>query len=224
MRNTAPCAVSLTCVLLCLMSCDSRPSQTASKSDTKSVNEEKMTEMPIQDPNDPRTVVPFTEEQTQQMNMVTRAIVRVISKQNSLSEEESLFGEGKDHWPKAPGPILLRYYTKKLPDSNLSIEFERINDKEVWSSGAVGFRPKNFPRGVYRMDLPSTFFSDFVLEKAYAEDQPKRSIKRINIFQFRSQKGTANVQLQFEAREDVSSLQDKYPKSFHFLKVTRTGE
>lgn len=214
----------LACAATSLTSCDKKPPKQPMEQTAQIINEEKMTEQTLQDPHNLPAQVPFTDEQRLYLAEVTQAVLRVISKRTTLEKEEALFGEGHYHWPKAPGPIKFRYYYKKPRYQGFGLSFERLADDQIWFTGSFGFTPKNFPRGVYLMDLPASFFAGFTLEKVFAENRPDESIKRVNIFKFRLNEGNQNIQLQFEAREDVSSLQDKFPKSFHLLKVTRIGE
>jgi hypothetical protein len=212
------------CVFVGITSCGNKSPTATDVSKTETIIESKMTEPIFEDPNSLGAQVPFPKESREYLSLAIPAILRVISKQTSLSQEEAVLGKGTDHIPKGPEPVTLRYYSKKVGSENLGSGFKRRDDKHVWSEGEISFGPRNYPRGVYLMDLPAILFVDFALEKTSIEDRPDESIKRVNVFQFRSKAGNQNVQLQFEAREDVSSLQDKYPKSFHTLKITRIGD
>ena len=176
------------------------------------------------DVNDMPAITPMTEEQKQYFVAIVEAVLRVIRKKSTLEQEEVLFGEGQYHWPKDPKkPIKVSrsYPADNFRISFLTLGFSRENQNSIWSHGGLTIEPKN---GVYAMDFPESFFADFVLEKVFAEDRPNQSIKRVNVFQFRSKESNPNIHLQLEAREDVSRLKDKYPKSFHLLKITRIGD
>lgn len=176
------------------------------------------------DVNDMPAITPMTDEQRQYFVSIVDAVLRVIQKKSTLEQEEALFGEGHYRWPKDPKkPIKVSksYRADNFRIRFLTLGFSRENQNSIWSRGGLTIEPKN---GVYAMDFPESFFADFVLIKTFAEDRPNQSIKRVNVFQFRSKETSPTVQLQFEAREDVSSLEDKYPKSFHLFKLTRMGE
>lgn len=176
------------------------------------------------DVNDMPAITPMTDEQTQYFVSIVYAVLRVIQKKSTLEQEEALFGEGQYHWPKDPKkPIKVSrsYHADNFRIRFLTLGFSRENQNSIWSRAALTIEPKN---GVYVMDFPESFFADFALEKTFAEDRPNQTIKRVNVFQFRSKETGPTIQLQLEAREDVSSLENKYPKSFHLLKITRIEE
>jgi hypothetical protein len=188
------------------------------------LNEVNMTEIHAEDPLDTRTQIPISDELKAYLALITPAILRVISKETTLIQEEQILGVGKDHAPKGPEPVTYRYYDKNISGKHVGANFKRANESQTWSIGQIFLVPRNAPTGVYYMNLPSEFFNGYVLEKTFLEKRPDETIEAVNIFQFKLQNGAKNIRLQFETREDVSSLQDKYPKSFHLLKITRTGE
>ena len=189
-----------------------------------------MTQLMIQDPYDLQDIntipsmVPMSTELKQYLVDVTQSMLRVITKQTTLEHEEGFLGEGEYHWPKDPAKPIILKGLRKLRTKNFSVVFERRGEHSVWFEATLTADPRNYPIGLYWMDLPASFFADFILEKSFMEDRPNHSIKRVSVFQFSLKNSTQPIQLQFESRADVSSLQDKYPKSFHFLKITRTGE
>lgn len=71
------------------------------------------------------------------------------------------------------------------------------------------------------MELPGTFFEGFGLPAKFADERPKESLKRVNVFRYKVDARGASVQLDFEARSDVASLEAPYPQSFHRLTVRR---
>jgi hypothetical protein len=231
----------LVCLLgatICLSACDklSSPqtekvlSPQKSKNNSTDINEvNKMNEPTIQDPYDLVDIdstpskVPFSAELNQYLVVVMQSMIMVIKDKSDVKKTEPVLGEGEYHWPKDKKPITLRVY-KKLKTKRFSVVFERKNEDLPWFEGTLNAFPRNYPRSVYSMDLPASLFADFKLDKAFKEDRPEQSLKSVNVFQFHLKNSTTPVQLQFEAREDVSNLEDKYPKSFHFLKITRIGE
>jgi hypothetical protein len=201
------------------------------KIETPNAIQEKTMNMPkiigpydLHDVNTMPLIVPMTNEQKLYLISVVDAVLRVITKKTALEQEETLFGKGEFFWPKDPQkPIKVSksYDYENFRIKGLSLGFNRIDQNSVWSGAGITINPRNYPDGVYSMDLPASVFADFTLDKSFTEDRPEESIKRVNIFQFHLKSSQLNVKLQFEAREDVSSLQDKYPKSFHSLEITR---
>lgn len=179
----------------------------------------------LQEVNDMPAIVPMTDEQKLYLISVVAAALRVIIKKTTLDAEESLFGPGEYFWPKDPKkPIKVSKSYRSTRFRDLSLGFRRKDQDSVWSRVGISIHPRNFPDGVYFIDLSASFFADYVLKKSFAEDRPEESIERINVFEFSLKNSTQDIQLKFESREDISSLQDKYPKSFHYLKIIRTGE
>ena len=76
------------------------------------------------------------------------------------------------------------------------------------------------------MDVPAEFFSRMTLIKAVAEDRAANGsapARRVHIFEFSLTKGEVELGLQFETRDDLSSLKAPYPSTFDVLKVKRAG-
>jgi hypothetical protein len=168
--------------------------------------------------------IPLPAKLSEYLHAVVPAMLRVVSKQTTLMQEENLLGKGTDHTPKGPGPITMRYYDKTIGTDSLGATFKRKDEKSAWHESEITFGPSNYPRSVYVMGLSAGFFESYILEKSFVEDRPSGSIKRVNVFQFRLRSGFQNIRMQFEAREDVSSLQGKYPESFHTIKIIRLEE
>jgi hypothetical protein len=211
-------------IFLSIVSCNIQTPSTTNLISTEPVIEIKMTKEKPEANNDFYPQTAFPAELREHLYAVVPAMLRVVSKQTILPQEENLLGNGTDHIPKGPGPVTLRYYDKKIGSDNLSASFKRRDEKSIWHESEITVGPGSYPRSVYLMNLSAGSFENYVLEKSFVEDRPSGSVKRVNVFQFRLKNSSQNIHLQFEAREDVSSLQDKYPKSFHFLKITRTGE
>lgn len=181
----------------------------------------------FQDINNMPATVPMTDEQKKYLIEITNAVLRVIKKETPLEKEETLFGAGEFFWPKDPKkPIKVSksYQPNNFKVNYLALGFRRASQKDIWNQAGFTIEPKNFPHGVYVMDMPASFFSDYELDKSTMEERPDEAIKRVNVFQFHLKGSKLNVKLQFEAREDVSNLQDKYPNSFHYLKIMRIEE
>ena len=206
---------------VCQVSCSDDAKERQSAKTATSTSERAMNEQPALGPDDPRDQIPISKQSRDALTPLMRAMVRVIAKRNPLGHEEAVFGAGTDHVPKSAGPVLLRYYRTEVGLDSVEVRFERQDGNRIWSLSSFAIRPLNFPRGVYAMELPSSFFDGLGLEARFAEERPKESLKRINVFRFRSSDREVNVQLDFEARRDVASLEAPYPRSFHRLTVRR---
>lgn len=206
---------------VCQVSCSDDAKERQSAKTATSTSERAMNQQPALNPDDPREQIPISNQSREALMPLMRAMVRVIEKQSPLEREEAVFGVGTDHVPKSAGPVLLRYYRTEVGLDSVEVRFERQDGNRVWSLSSFTIRPLNFPRGVYAMELPSTFFEGFGLEARFADERPKESLKRVNVFRYRSSDRGVNVQLDFEARSDVASLEAQYPRSFHRLTVRR---
>ena len=179
-----------------------------------------MNEQLAMSPNDPRIQIPLSVETRVALTPLIRAMIRVITTQSLLAKEEAIFGSGTDHVPKSAGPVLLRYYQTKIGRDSVEVRFERQAGEKLWSLSSFAILSWNFPQGVYAMELPATFFDDLRLEAKLSEERPTESLKRVNVFRYRLREG-ASLQLDFEARGDVASLDTSYPRSFHQLTIRR---
>ena len=172
------------------------------------------------------SVVPMTDEQRAYIMALTDMAIRVIQKKTTLEEaENTLFGEGLYHFPKAPGPVKMKgFRSENFRMKFIHIVFERTDEKSIWNNAGLEITTKNSPKAEYQMDLPSSFFDRMILEKAVAEERPVNGstpAHKVHIFQFHTSSNGVKVQLKFETREGLSNLKDKYPKSFHSLEITR---
>lgn len=180
---------------------------------------EKMNDELIKNPSNLPSQVSFSNEQKKYLFLAINSTIKIISGEAMLKDEEHLFGQGKYIFPKNPGPIQYRYFPE-TPYIGFGISFERRTEKEIWLSATLGFHPENFPTGVYLMNLSKDFYENLILENSQFEERPEESIEKVNIFRYHL-KENKNIKLLFEAREDVSSLKDNYPKSFHIIKFIR---
>lgn len=155
------------------------------------------------------------------LKSILPAILRVVSGSSQLDEEEALFGDGVDHWPKNPGPPTLRYYNN-IKYSEFSISFEKKGGKDIWVNSNLAVLPSGYPHTVFRMDLNKDFFSDFIFEGAREEVQENKPIKNVVVFKFKTKNFRNNLRLEFRVRENMVDIKnDKYPSSFHSLEVSR---
>jgi hypothetical protein len=193
-----------------------QPAMTATSKSERTMNEQLAVS-----PDDPRDQIPISGQSREALTPLVRAMVRVIAKQSPLEGEGAILGVGTDHVPKSDGPVVLRYYRTEVGLDSVEVRFERQDGNTIWSVASFTIRPLNFPRGVYAMGLPSTFFDGLGFEARFGDERPKESVKRVNVFRYRANDRGVKVQLDFEARADVASLEDQYPRSFHRLTVRR---
>lgn len=206
---------------VCQISCGGDANKRELAKMATSRSERSMNQQLMAGPDDPRDQIPLATNSREALTPLIRAMVRVITKQNPLEREEAVLGSGIDHVPKSAGPVLLRYYRTEVGIDSVEVRFERKDGNQAWSLSSFAIRPFNFPRGVYSMELPSAFFDGFDLETRFVDERPKESVKRVNVFRYRSNDRGFNVQLDFEARSDVASLDAQYPRSFHRLTIRR---
>ena len=165
--------------------------------------------------------IPLPPEKLVYLKSIFPAILRVVSGERSLAEEEALFGDGVDHWPKNPAPPTLRYY-KNIPHSGFSISFEKKGGNEFWAKANLAVLPSGYPHTVFRMDLKKDFFSELVFESVRAEVQEYKPIKNVVVFTFKTKNFRNNLKLKFIVRENMVDIKnDQYPSSFHALDVSR---
>ena len=105
------------------------------------------------------SVVPMTEEQTAYITAVTDMAIKVIQKKTTLEvAENTLFGEGMYHFPKAPGPVKSKVFrSEKFRMKFIHIVFERMDEKSVWNSAELEISTRNSPESAYQMNLPASF-------------------------------------------------------------------
>ena len=206
---------------VCQVSCSENTKEGQSGKTATSTSERAMSEQPALGPDDPRDQIPLSIQSSDALTPLIRAMVRVLAKQSPLDREEVVFGVGTDHVPKSAGPVLLRYYRTHVGIDNVEVRFERRDGNQVWSLSSFAIRPLNFPRGVYVMELPTTFFDGFDLQTKFVDERPKESLKRVNVFRYRFSDRGIDLQLDFEARSDVAKLEAQYPRSFHRLTIRR---
>ncbi len=172
-------------------------------------------------------VIPLNDEQRGYLIEVLSAMIRVIDGSSSLEEEEEIvFGAGRFYWPKNPDePIRL---SKSYVDGNfrmpgLAARVSRESESAPWTRFGLSVRPRNFPRGVYSMQLPSSFFHDFQLQKVVQEEREFQSIRNPVVFYFKH-KRLNDISLKMEAREDVVTTSDSFPSSFYALQLLRESK
>lgn len=169
-------------------------------------------------------VVPFNDEQRKYVLELLSAMLRVIEGTSDLdSEESNIFGEGEFFWPKDPvKPVkTFRYYTfENFRVGGITLSFERRDEHSRWQRTSIAIEPRNFPIGVYGMNLPTSVFRDFQLIKSVQETRPNESIYKPVVFYF-SHRTIRDLTLKVEARSDVASDGASYPSTFHAIEITQ---
>lgn len=169
-------------------------------------------------------IVPFNDEQQKYVIELLSAMLHVIEGTSDLEvEEHKIFGEGKFFWPKDPTkPIkTLRYYLEEnFRMSGIALSFERKDGHSSWQKADLAVEPRNFPVGVYDMGMPLSVFQDFQLIKSVQETRPNESIHKPVVFYF-SHKAIRDLTLKVEARSDLTSVDDPYPRTFHGIEIVR---
>ncbi|MHA4866260.1 hypothetical protein ACXZ1M_01000 [Duganella sp. PWIR1] len=167
-------------------------------------------------------VVPMTSEQQQYVLSLIASTVDVIEQNRELSEKDPVFGGGAFFWPKnpqQPAKSKITYRPDNFKFQSITIGFSRENSQRPWSMAGFAIHPRNFPDGVFGMKLPKEFFSKLIFEKAYAERREHAALTEVNVFLYKLQRSGKSMTLQFDARPDVSNIQDQHPQSFHNLVI-----
>jgi hypothetical protein len=166
------------------------------------------------------TKVPFSADRLLATRSLMDAVVRIISKQTTLDAEKAILGIGRDHFPKARGPVLLRLYETPLGNETIEVAFERINEADGWSKATFGLRPKLFPKEVFDLQLKQNFFSQMKFISSREEERPLQRLEKVNAFNFEVNGLNMKVNVQFEAHPDASTL-GRVPETFHRVTISR---
>lgn len=201
-----------------ITSCDSKKVEYEAPALSPSSEKEKMATH-LSDPGPTR--VPFPKELEPLLDQMMKSVIRVVSKQNTLEQEESFLGKGRNYAEKHTPMLLMRSYDKELAGERSGIVFKRLSDKLVWSHGYFYVTAPGDPRVIYDMKLPASFFSGLTFNSAYALNRLQYQPPVVNFFEFKLTQNGIPVLLKFEAPIEVSNLEDKYPKSFIRLDITR---
>lgn len=169
-------------------------------------------------------IVPINDEQRAYVSEVMLALIRVVGEGSSLeAEEERVLGCGQFFWPKNPDePIKVSksYFGEHFRMSGIAARLERKGENLPWTKAGLTFHPRNFPRGVYEMKLPRETFKDFDLKEVTQEDRSGKRIQKPIVFLFEHKK-IKHFRMKIEARDDVASVGDPWPSSFHLIEMTR---
>jgi hypothetical protein len=175
------------------------------------------------------SVVPASAEQSQYVVALTNAMIRVLSRESTLEDEErALFGEGEYFWPKDPAkPVRVSrsYDAANFRVNFVSLSFARPSDGAPWTGAALAVTPKAFPRSAYQFAVPADFFSAMRFVKGSEEERPANGsapARKVHVFEYALVRGDVKLTLRFEARGDLSNLKDQPPKTFDLVKITKT--
>ncbi len=172
-------------------------------------------------------VTPLTVEQRSYVEFLLKSICEAVQANRSLAEKDLIFGSGKFFWPKDPKyptKALISYGAPNFKIRNIDIDFSRVDANSPWRSGSIFMRPRNFPFGIYDMGLRKEFFTHMTLENSYVKKNEHTAIKIANVFEYRLREGGKNMRLIFWGRPDVSSIEDKYPRSFYAFEAELIDE
>lgn len=180
----------------------------------------------MEERNDPRLQIPIKPEHLKYLTEGIKIAIQVVGGNSKLEGVDTVFGIGKDTPPKGPGAKLMRSYFKEILNKRMGATFTRRENGTVWYAADFGDGPSNAPRGVYKMDLPPSFFNEMILEKAFTTKPtaPNDVSPPRNIFEFRITQTKVPLKIEFTARPDVSNINDGYPKSFSNVRITRIEE
>lgn len=169
-------------------------------------------------------IIPLSDEQRSYVIEVLSAMIRVIAGSTPLELEERMYlGTGQFYWPKNPDePVRLSrsYFGENFRMAGIAANINRKSENSPWTRFSASVHPRNFPRGVYSMQLPSSFFKEFELQKVAQEMRDGERIANPIVFYFKH-KHIRNVMLKVEARDDVASTRDSLPSSLHALEIRR---
>jgi len=169
-------------------------------------------------------VVSLNDEQRAYVSQVVLALIAVVGEGFSLvAEEERVLGCGQFFWPKNPDePIRVSksYFGEHFRMSGIAARLQRKSESLPWTKAGLTVHRRNFPRGVYEMKLPRETFKDFDLKEVTQEDRYDQRIQKPIVFIFEHKK-IKNFRMKIEARDDVASVGDSWPSSFHLIEMTR---
>lgn len=134
------------------------------------------------------SIVEMNEDQKSYLMKLLSSIRSVIDNSSTLEIEESkILGEGNFFWPKDPQKPVMR--SKFFPSKNFQIRgirlnISRENNSQIWNKAVISVTPRNFPVGVYSMNLSEKFFDDYTLVHSKQENRPEYQIKDPIVFVF----------------------------------------
>jgi hypothetical protein len=168
------------------------------------------------------TEVEMNREQIEYIEKILRSVRSVIDGSSTLeAEEKEILGEGEFFWPKDPKkPAMLSksYISSNFRMQGIYLKFSRESAETPWSKAGISLTPRNYPMGVFIFSMPEGFFQEFKLTNVERQERLNERLVDITVFTFES-KDNKNISMIFEARSDIVSITDKYPRNFHLLWV-----
>lgn len=172
-------------------------------------------------------VIELEKEENIYLSGLVDSAIEVVSSKKDLSEEDYVFGKGQFFFPKDPKKVArlsIYYGAENFRLRSITAGFRRLNPEGPWCGVTVSVRPRNFPTGVYSVNLAPSLLSSLRLEHSHNEKRPNQPVKDVNIFRYGFSRNGANMNLIFESKSDVSPLNEEPPKIFHNLIIERISE
>jgi hypothetical protein len=170
------------------------------------------------------SIVTLNDVQRSYVSEVLSALVRIVGGVSSLeSEERNTLGCGQFYWPKDPvEPVRVSksYFGKDFRMAGIAARLDRKTESSSWVKAGLTVRPRNFPTGVYDMQLRSDVFKDFELKKVAKEERQNERIKQALVF-YLEHKTIKHLTLKIVARDDVAQAVNPFPSSFHMIEIVR---
>ena len=165
-------------------------------------------------------LTPLNSLQKKYLNDVIQAASNVIENKIVLREEEHFFGQGEffyDKNPNRPEEVLITY--RDLKFSRIKLQFERETKNSPWKKATIFVAPRNFPKGMYKIDFSLPALQGLTYENSSKQITPDQSIKKINLFRYflMSNKKISYV---FSASADFAELDEKSPTHFFSLEIS----
>lgn len=174
----------------------------------------------------------LSETQRQQFMSIVDAAIRIVSGQGKLESEDAkqTFGRGEFFWPKIGGAPVSRYYDE-IEIGNFQIDFKKNKQKTEWTRCGITIQPLMFPKSIFDINLPSSFFREFELEERYKktiEDQSTPEVTYVYpirdeaFFVYRTHGLLHDVRIRFSTSQRVVDIKrDLYPKRFYAVSIER---
>lgn len=176
------------------------------------------------------SVVPATAEQNLYVALLVSSVVEVLLEKTSMEDAElRLFGKGEFFWPKDPKKPLLTsksYSTNNFRINFVSLSFARLSENAPWSGASLSVTPKAFPKSAFRFDLSEKVFASMKFERASTEDREANGstpARRVHIFEYSMNERGIKLNLHFETRDDLASLDAPYLTTFDVVKIKRAA-
>ncbi|MTV56456.1 hypothetical protein, partial [Pseudoduganella buxea] len=170
-----------------------------------------MNEMPVDrfsnvSPLEMPRIIVMNDAERMYFTLLVGEMMKILSKRRDLEETDPIFGSGKYFWPKDPREkthTSITFGAQNFSLRSITIGFRRKSKDQPWQKGIITIHPRNYPVGVYDMQLPKEAFKNYVFESSSSEIRPNRPVKEVNIYSFRVLEEKSSLLLRYEARPDV---------------------